>query len=99
MGGQTVSCDFPKTFRMHDRLFVGLTGLATDVQTMSANLEFRVNMYKLREERDIKPATFGHMLSAMLYEKRFGPYFTEPVVAGLDEDGTPYLTAMDVIGE
>jgi len=38
------------------------------------------------------------MLSAMLYEKRFGPYFVEPVVAGLDADGTPYITAMDVIG-
>ena len=59
IGGQTVSCDFPKTFRMHDRLYVGLAGLATDVQTVSANLAFRVNMYQLREERDIRPSTFG----------------------------------------
>lgn len=65
-----MSCDFTKAFRMHERLYVGLVGLATDVQTMSANLTFRVNMYKLREERDIKPSTFGHMLSSMLYEKR-----------------------------
>ena len=36
----------------------------------SAHVRFRMNMYKLREERDIKPATFGHMVSAMLYEKR-----------------------------
>lgn len=72
VGGQTVACDFEKAFRMHDRLYVGLSGLATDVQTMAASLEMRVAMYKLREERDIKPATFGHMLSAMLYEKRCG---------------------------
>lgn len=47
----------------------------------------------------MKPSTFGHMVSAMLYEKRFGPYFVEPVVAGL-EPGTfkPYITAMDVVG-
>lgn len=55
-------------------------------------------MYKLREERNIKPCTFGHLVSSMLYEKRFGPYFTAPVIAGLEEDGTPYLCGMDTIG-
>lgn len=29
---------------------------------------------------------------------RFGPYFSEPVVAGLDENGAPYITAMDLLG-
>ena len=40
-------------------------------------------MYKLREERNMKPATFAHMVSKTLYEKRFGPYFVEPVIAGM----------------
>ena len=31
---------------------------------------FKHNMYKLREERDMKPATFSQMVSATLYEKR-----------------------------
>jgi hypothetical protein len=30
----TVACDFQKIFRMHDRLYVGMNGLPTDVQTM-----------------------------------------------------------------
>lgn len=29
---------------------------------------------------------------------RFGPYFTEPVIAGLDQDENPYIAAMDLIG-
>jgi 20S proteasome subunit beta 3 len=37
------------------------------------------------QERDIKPAAFGKLVSSLLYEKRFGPYFIEPVVAGLGE--------------
>jgi 20S proteasome subunit beta 3 len=41
-------------------------------------------MYSLREERDMKPASFGKLVSSLLYEKRFGPYFIEPVIAGLD---------------
>ena len=31
-------------------------------------------------------------------EKRFGPYFVEPLVAGLDENNKPYVCAMDLIG-
>lgn len=29
---------------------------------------------------------------------RFGPWFAEPVVAGLREDGTPFLSGLDLIG-
>ena len=34
--------------------------------------KFKVNLYKLREERAIKPSTFGRLVSATLYEKRCG---------------------------
>ena len=59
---------------------------------------FKHNMYKLREERDIKPSSFAQLVSATLYERRFGPYFCSPVIAGLEPDGTPYLCGMDSIG-
>ena len=55
-------------------------------------------MYKLREERDMSPKVFANMVSALLYEKRFGPYYAEPIIAGLDEKGEPYLCAMDLLG-
>lgn len=32
--GQTVSTNFQKVFKMHDRLFIGMSGLASDVQTL-----------------------------------------------------------------
>jgi len=96
--GQMVATTMDKTFKMHDRLFVGLSGLASDVQSVSQLLKFRMNLYRLREEREIAPKAFAHVLGQLLYEKRFGPYFVEPVVAGLDADGTPFVTAMDLIG-
>ncbi|CAN0371530.1 unnamed protein product [Phaeothamnion confervicola] len=61
-------------------------------------MKFKLNMYKLREERDISPRTFATLLKNTLYEKRFGPYFTEPVVVGLDAKNEPFLDAMDLIG-
>lgn len=59
---------------------------------------FKHKLYKLREERDIKPSSFAQLVSATLYEKRFGPYFCQPVIAGLEPDGKPYLCGMDSIG-
>jgi len=95
---QTIATDCPKVHQIHDRLFVGLGGLASDQQTLLARLKFRHNLYRLREERDIKPATFAALLSSMLYERRFGAYFVSPVVAGVDADGTPYVAGTDSIG-
>lgn len=45
----------------------------------------------------MKPKVVSNVLMSMLYEKRFGPYFVEPVIAGL-QDGKPYICAMDLIG-
>ena len=95
---QTIATDFQKVFKLSDKLFVGLAGLATDVQTLHQELQFRLGMYKLKEEREITPKVFTHLLSTLLYEKRFGPYFIEPIVAGLDEKNQPFVSGMDLIG-
>ena len=96
---QTVACDFEKVFKMSDRMFVGLAGLATDVQTLRNTLKFKLALYELREERVMKPEAFSALLSHMLYEKRFGPYFCEPVICGLEgEENKPYLCGMDLLG-
>jgi 20S proteasome subunit beta 3 len=95
----TVATDFTKVFRMSPKLYVGLGGLATDVQTLHQLLQFRLGLYRLKEEREMTPQVFSHLLSHLLYEKRFGPYFVEPIVAGLDEKtGQPFLSGMDLIG-
>eukprot|EP00929_Paragymnodinium_shiwhaense_P001453 TRINITY_DN101692_c0_g1_i1.p1 TRINITY_DN101692_c0_g1~~TRINITY_DN101692_c0_g1_i1.p1 ORF type:complete len:241 (+),score=43.22 TRINITY_DN101692_c0_g1_i1:108-725(+) len=95
---QTMSCNRQKTFKMTDQCYVGLAGLATDVQTLSQLLEFRLKLYELREERVIQPETLGNLLSSMLYEKRFGPWLCEPVVAGLGKDKKPFICSYDFIG-
>jgi 20S proteasome subunit beta 3 len=96
---QTVAMDFQKVFEMGPKLYIGLAGLATDVQTVSERLRFRVNLYELRENRRIKPKTLMSVVSNLLYERRFGPYFVEPVIAGLDNiTGEPFVASLDLIG-
>lgn len=39
------------------------------------------------------------MISNLAYQHRFGSFFTEPLVAGLDPDtNKPYICSMDTIG-
>ena len=99
---QTIMCELDRIYSIHPKLYVGLSGLVTDMQTLHGKLQYKCKMYSLREERLIQPHVFSSMLSNMLYEKRFGPYFIEPLIAGLIEksDGShvPYISGMDLIG-
>lgn len=95
----------------------------------SQRLKFRLNLYELKEGRQIKPKTFMSMVSNLLYERRwvswtqfrsmhlcsngrwktiwatceplirFGPYYIEPVIAGLDpKTFEPFICSLDLIG-
>lgn len=98
MQALTVSNNFPKIFSYGD-VYLGLTGLATDVSTVSDLFRYKVNMYRLREERNISPQTMANLVSSSLYEKRFGPYFVSPVIAGLNQTtGKPFICGFDSIG-
>lgn len=62
----------------------------------------KTNIYKLAEHRDIKAQVFTDLIATSLYEKRFGPYFVQPVVAGLEDKGDgvfePVIATYDSIG-
>ncbi|KAJ5438787.1 Proteasome subunit beta type-3 [Penicillium daleae] len=59
MQALTISNNFPKIFNYAPSTYLGLTGLATDVNTVSDLFRYKVNMYRLREERHISPSDPG----------------------------------------
>lgn len=96
---RSMSSKFQRIFQYGPKLFVGLSGLATDIKTVSQRLRFRTNMYELRENRRMRPRTMTALISSFLYEKRFGPYFVEPVIAGIDDKtGEPFIASTDLLG-
>ena len=96
---QTISSNFEKVFQITPSCLVGFQGLVTDVQTLSQQLKAKVKLYKLREEREMPTQVVSHLIASSLYEKRFGPWFCEPIVAGLDKDNlTPFISGFDLIG-
>ncbi|PWN52456.1 putative PUP3-20S proteasome subunit beta3 [Violaceomyces palustris] len=94
----TVACNRDKVFKITDKTYLGMTGLASDVDTLRSAFRYRLNMYRMKEEREIEPETFAHLVSSTLYEKRFGPYFIEPIIAGLNSNNEPFIAAADLIG-
>lgn len=96
---QTLATDFEKVFPFNQHMYVGLVGLQSDILTVKDRLTFRKNLYEVRENRAMTPKRFGAMVSSFLYERRFGPYFIEPVIAGLDpKTFEPFICNMDLIG-
>lgn len=69
------------------------------MQTVSQRLKFRTNLYELREQRKMKPIVLYNMLTNLLYERRFGPYFVYAIVTGLDpKTGQTFVFESDNIG-
>lgn len=100
LGSQSlgVSNNFEKIFN-YDHVFLALTGLATDVLTVHEDFRKKTNMYKLTEDRNIEPETFANLVSSSLYERRFGPWFVGPIVAGLNsKTRKPFVCGFDSIG-
>lgn len=100
LGSQSlgVSNNFEKIFN-YDNVFFALTGLASDVITVHEDFRKKTNMYKMREGRNIEPETFAKLVSSSLYERRFGPWFVGPIVAGLNsKSGKPFICGFDSIG-
>ena len=96
LGNQSlgVSNNFEKISNF-GHVFLGITGLATDVITLNQVFRYKTNIYKLKEDRLIEPETFTQLVSSTLYEKRFGPYFVGPVVAGINsKTGKPYIAGL-----
>ena len=94
-----IATNHDKVFPITNHTYVGLPGLASDTETLRQTFRHRINMYKMKEERSIQPETFAKLVSSTLYEKRFGPYFVEPVIAGINtETNEPFIAATDLIG-
>ena len=60
-------------------------------------MEYKLSMYRLRENRDMLPKTFSSLVGTTLYEHRFGPFFVSPVVVGV-QNGNAVLVTYDSIG-
>ncbi|KAK1347545.1 subunit of proteasome [Hamiltosporidium tvaerminnensis] len=97
-GSITVNKDFVRIHRISPHLYISLTCFVPDAQVLLKNIIKNYNLFELKEGRKMEPQEFTKMVSFILYSKRGQPYYTEPVIAGVDSSGKPYIANMDQLG-
>lgn len=75
-----------------DKVFVASAGMQADMKTLHKMLHTRQVMYQHGNRRPLSANATAQLLSNTLYFKRFFPYYTFNIVAGLDEQGMQWLS-------
>uniref|UniRef100_A0A7S0BK59 Proteasome subunit beta n=1 Tax=Rhodosorus marinus TaxID=101924 RepID=A0A7S0BK59_9RHOD len=87
-----------RVLKINDKVMLGTAGMQADMCALHKVMSTRMRMY---EHDNNKPMTFNavsQMLSTVLYYKRFFPYYTFNIVAGLDDKGEGWVCGYDAIG-
>mgnify|MGYP002631805484 CR=1 FL=1 len=87
-----------KIFEIVPGTTLGTGGFRGDITTLQKLLRAKVTQYAHRHREEMKPHAVAQMLANTLYGKRFFPYYTWNVVAGLDENGVGVVYSYDPVG-
>jgi len=72
--------------------------MKSDAITLHRLLSARICTYEHRHRKPPSITAIAQLLSTMLYHKRFFPYYTFNVLAGIDEEGKGAVYHYDAIG-
>jgi len=92
------SRELPKTYPLTGTTVLGSCGFHGDVLTLTKNIGARLKMYDHEHSKEMSCKSIAQMLSTMLYYKRFFPYYTYNILAGLDEEGKGAIYSFDPVG-
>lgn len=68
---RTIDTNFNKIFKVNDRTLMGLSGFATDIQTVSSKLRKEEKLYSLEEGENMKASMYANLVSSFLYQHRY----------------------------
>eukprot|EP00128_Syssomonas_multiformis_P005164 Colp12_sorted_trinity150504_noHs@393 len=97
-GYEILSRDVPKTYQLTNKTVLGCAGFQGDVTTLTKVIKNRMLRYEHQHEKPMSTAAIAQMLSNMLYQRRFFPYYTYNIIGGLDENGKGAVYSFDPVG-
>jgi len=90
--------DAPKTRPLSDSTVLACAGCHGDVLTLTKMIDARLKMYKHEHNKTMTSGAIAAMISTMLYNRRFFPYYVYNIVGGLDEHGKGCVYSFDPVG-
>lgn len=88
----------PKTYQLSEFTVLGSTGFHGDVLTLVKRLQHQHVSYRHQHHKSLSTPACAQLLATMLYRKRFFPYYTNNILAGLDAEGKGCVYSYDPVG-
>ncbi|XP_059170143.1 proteasome subunit beta type-1-like [Physella acuta] len=92
------SRDCPKTYTLTNKTVLGCCGFHGDVLTLTKTIGARLQIFEKEHSKVMPTPSVSAMLSTILYYRRFFPFYTHNLVAGLDDDGKGCVYSFDPVG-
>ncbi|VDM65583.1 unnamed protein product [Strongylus vulgaris] len=90
--------DAEKVHVLNDSVILATSGFYGDVLQLKRVLQARLHKYRFDYRTDMSVDLMAELLSRNLYYRRFFPYYTGAILAGIDENGKGAVFSYDPIG-
>ncbi|CAI5446728.1 unnamed protein product [Caenorhabditis angaria] len=90
--------DAEKIHVLNDSIILSTSGFYGDVIQLRKVLQSRLHKYRFDYRADMSADLCAELLSRNLYYRRFFPYYTGAMLAGIDENGKGAVFSYDPIG-
>ena len=97
-GYSIISRESPKLFKLTEKVFLASSGMYADILSLYKNLKIRVELYKTATKYEPTVESIAQLLSTTLYGRRFFPYYTFNILAGVNNNGEFKLYGYDAVG-
>jgi 20S proteasome subunit beta 6 len=79
-------------------MILSVCGFAADGEALKERIDTAAKMYRYRHGKAMTVTACARRLSTMLYQKRFFPFYTYVILAGIDEEGKGAVFSYDPVG-
>lgn len=87
-----------KSFKLSDKTVLASTGCWCDTLSLTSLVRTRMQMYEHAHNKTMSSNAVAQMISILMYNRRFFPYYVSNVLAGIDDDGRGVVYSYDPIG-
>ena len=87
-----------KIHKLNESTYILSAGAYADVINLWRILDQRIELFELNHNEKMSSSAIASMLSRLLYERRFFPYYTFNIVVGFNEQGEALLWNYDAVG-
>lgn len=97
MGHLIAHKETKKLYKIDEHLALATAGLVGDLQVLARYLKAEANLYRLKRDTKIPVQSAATLMSNILNQRKFYPYYVQLILVGFDQTG-PHVFSLDAAG-